>query len=338
MKSKVVILKQDEVNLPVIQAALSLGIRDLMIRPEALPKDIRSKVKIYGDFEGADVKIGKGGIVEVEIEKKEDVEAIARERPYGYLIKTRDWRIIPLENIIAMLEGTDVKLYVEAKNVEDAKTLVGVLEKGVDGIIISPKSVEELFSYTDILLKPPKLELKEAEVVDVKVVGMGERVCVDTSNMLEVGEGMLVGSFSGFLFLIHGETIGSEFTAPRPFRVNAGGVHNYILLPNGKTKYLSEVSSGDEVLIVASDGSTRRAVVGRSKIERRPLAVVKARADNVEGTVILQYAETIRLVSSKGEAISVTDLKPGDRVLVHIPSGPKGRHFGMAVEEYILEK
>jgi 3-dehydroquinate synthase class II len=55
-----------------------------------------------------------------------------------------------------------------------------------------------------------------------------------------------------------------------------------------------------------------------------------------EGSLILQNAETIRLVDPSGKPISVVGLKEGDRVLV-VTDMP-GRHFGTAVEETISEK
>jgi len=50
----------------------------------------------------------------------------------------------------------------------------------------------------------------------------------------------------------------------------------------------------------------------------------------------LQNAETIRLVNSDGEAISVSDIQVGDKIKVFIDEG--ARHFGMSIEETIIEK
>jgi 3-dehydroquinate synthase II len=50
----------------------------------------------------------------------------------------------------------------------------------------------------------------------------------------------------------------------------------------------------------------------------------------------MQNAETIRLVSPEGKAISITNLKPGDKVLGHIEKA--GRHFGMQVDETLIER
>jgi 3-dehydroquinate synthase II len=113
-------------------------------------------------------------------------------------------------------------------------------------------------------------------------------------------------------------------------------VHAYTLLPNGKTTYLSELEAGDEVLAVNSKGDTRTLIIGRMKIEKRPLMLVEAKAGGKVVKNLLQNAETIRLTTPSGKALSVADLKEGDEVLAYVEEG--GRHFGMAVKESIDEK
>jgi len=175
-----------------------------------------------------------------------------------------------------------------------------------------------------------------AKITNIKPTGMGDRVCVDTASLFDKGEGMLIGSASSALLLVHSETIESPYVAARPFRVNAGPVHAYTLLPNGKTTYLSELGAGDEVLAVDHKGNTRTLIVGRMKIEKRPLMLVEAEANGKKIKTLLQNAETIRLTAKDGKAISVAQLKKGDEVLAYVEEG--GRHFGMAVKETIEEK
>jgi 3-dehydroquinate synthase II len=148
------------------------------------------------------------------------------------------------------------------------------------------------------------------------------------------GEGMLIGSQSSCLFLVQSESEDNGYVAPRPFRVNAGAVHAYIMVPDGKTRYLSELQAGDDILIVDSGGSAKAASIGRCKVEVRPMLMVMVEHNKKEYTTILQNAETVRLVTPSG-SVSVSDLKKGDEVLVHITEG--GRHFGMAVDEKIKE-
>jgi 3-dehydroquinate synthase II len=211
------------------------------------------------------------------------------------------------------------------------------LEIGVDGVIFEAGTINEVREAM-VYLGTSSFELKEAKITEIKEVGDGERVCVDTASMLHRGEGMLIGSRSNFLFLVHNESVGSSFTSPRPFRVNAGAVHCYTLSPDGTTKYLSELETGSEVLVIDAKGRARRATVGRSKIERRPMLMIKAQVNDDVGGIIAQDAETIRFVKPGGHLVSVTHLKKGDIVLVHSKVAA-GRHFGMEVsDEYILEK
>jgi 3-dehydroquinate synthase II len=113
-------------------------------------------------------------------------------------------------------------------------------------------------------------------------------------------------------------------------------VHAYTRVPGGKTRYLSELCAGDPVQIVDHEGNTTTAVVGRLKIEKRPLMLITAAVNGRVLTTLVQNAETIRLTRSDGEPVSVVHLAPGDRVLVAIEQG--GRHFGYAIQETITEK
>ncbi|MEF8825769.1 MAG: 3-dehydroquinate synthase II, partial [Halapricum sp.] len=154
--------------------------------------------------------------------------------------------------------------------------------------------------------------------------------------LLDHDEGMLVGSMSRGLFFVHAETAESPYVASRPFRVNAGAVHAYVRTPDGGTKYLSELQSGDEVQVVDKEGRTREAIVGRAKIEKRPMFRVQAEtADGDRIETLLQNAETIKVRTPDGRK-AVTDLEPGDEILLYYED--TARHFGEAVEESIIEK
>ena len=92
------------------------------------------------------------------------------------------------------------------------------------------------------------------------------------------------------------------------------------------------------MLVTDSHGKARRATVGRSKIESRPMLMIKAQIDDEIGGIIAQNAETIRFVRPNGHLVSVTHLKRGDVVLEYSKPAT-GRHFGMEVDdEYIIEK
>ena len=267
----------------------------------------------------------------------EDILSVAKKGLDFVIVEVKDWKIIPLENIIAKLHKINTKIFAMAKTPEEVRKMFSILEVGVDGVIFSTSSINEVREAM-VYLGTRSFEMKPAKIIEIKEVGDGERVCVDTASMLHKGEGMLIGSRSNFLFLVHNESVGSSFTSPRPFRVNAGAVHCYTLSPDGTTNYLSEVETGSEVLILNSKGTARRATVGRSKIERRPMLMIKASANGEIGGIIAQDAETIRFVKPNGSLVSVTHLKKGDTIMVHAKPAT-GRHFGMEVsDEYILEK
>lgn len=281
-------------------------------------------------------KIGR----EFKILSNDDIESVlasARDGLDFAIIDVRDWKIIPLENIIAKLHRLHTKVFAKARTPSEVRKMFSILDVGVDGVIFTASSISairEAMLYLGVL----KFNLAPAKVTDVREVGDGERVCVDTASMLHRGEGMLVGSQSNFMFLVHNESVGSSFTSPRPFRVNAGAVHCYTIMPDGTTNYLSELESGSEILVMGRQGKARRATVGRSKIERRPMLIVKAQVGAESGGIIAQDAETIRFVKPNGSLVSVTHIKKGDTVMVHA-SPARGRHFGMEVsDEYILEK
>lgn len=249
------------------------------------------------------------------------------------VVETPDWSIIPLENLIA--RGAEVMARV--RDLDEAATACGVLEHGVWGVVVETRDPALLKKILAAVKGAgDRVPLVQAKIVEVKSLGMGDRVCVDTCTKMGTGEGMLVGNSSGALFLVHAESVENPYVAPRPFRVNAGALHAYTRVPGEKTRYLSELSAGDSVLVVNHEGRAVPAVVGRVKIEKRPLLYVSAEAEGKVFSVILQNAETIRLTAPDGSPVSVVKLSPGDPVMAALEQG--ARHFGMKIEESIEEK
>jgi len=359
MKRIVLHLTQDwNLVKETVIAALTAGINCFLIE-----KDIGSKIRELGavTIYAFNENLNPDVLIEKEVDKQKIETYAKKSKSIGHwitvkekkdeniainaanlgsnvvIISATDWKIIPMENLIADLHKKDTELYAEVKSVQEARVMFETLEIGVDGVLFKPSHIEEINQLKETLKESLKLALSSAKVVKIKEVGSGDRVCIDTCSLLLVGEGMLIGSQSMGLFLIHSESIPSEFADPRPFRVNAGAVHAYVLLPSGKTQYLSEIEAGTEVLVVNTEGEGRKVTVGRSKIEKRPLLLIEAEINGTRLKTIVQNAETIRLVKSDNTPISVSELKVGDQVLVyHIPKG--GRHFGKPVEESILEK
>jgi 3-dehydroquinate synthase II len=252
------------------------------------------------------------------------------------VISAKDWKVIPLENLIVHFQGSGSKLMMLATTAQEAKLFFETMERGADGVLFVPEKLEELGKLRKLVEDAsPKLSMVEGKITALRQLGLGDRVCIDTCSMLNIGEGMLIGNQSSCLFLIHSETLDSEYAASRPFRVNAGPVHAYILMPDGSTRYLSELSGGDEALVIGADGHTRKVVVGRTKVERRPLLLIEADVEGERFSTIVQNAETIR-VWSRGKVVSVSKLKIGDPIMLKLERG--GRHFGIYVKETIREK
>lgn len=343
MNKKVVISPRSQ-DKRLLEHALSLGMKDVYCKMQYnIPEDLKDYLNIYLEREDGSIEVfgeKASKAVKVKIEDAEDIGKILKAVSLGaenIFIDTSSWKIIPLENLVAQFQNTGVKLYAYASSLDEVETLLGVLEKGVDGVVVDVDTVEDLDMILEIIKSIDRIELVDAEVTEVKNAGMGERVCVDTVSMLNLGEGLLVGNTAQFFFLIHNESVGSAFTSPRPFRVNAGAVHCYVIMPDRSTRYLSELCSGTRVLIVSNNGKTRVTSIGRAKIERRPLKLVKARFGDLEGSIILQDAETIRFVGSGGQLIPVTEISPGDKVVVYV-SELRARHFGKTVDEFIIER
>jgi len=275
--------------------------------------------------------------VEISGKEYERLAAEAGGHSDYVVVVGEDWRIIPLENLIADLQEEDARIVAGVDSAEEAKTAFETMEVGADGVLLDTDDTGEIKRTVRERdrFESETVELVDATVTAVEPTEMGDRVCVDTATLMEGGEGMLVGSMSNGLFLVHAEVAESPYVASRPFRVNAGAVHAYIRVPGGETKYLSELEAGDEVLVVNEDGETREALVGRSKIEKRPMFLVEAEYEGERYRTLLQNAETIRLVTPDG-AVSVTELEEGDEVRLYAEEG--GRHFGTKVEESVVEK
>jgi 3-dehydroquinate synthase II len=283
---------------------------------------------------------GKKIALRVSIRGKEDenIAVKAAELAVDYVIlNCLDWRVIPIENLIARTSGKS-KLIAEVANAADAQLVLEALELGTDGVLLKTSDPNELTKTASLVKnRMPKIELVPAKITSVKQIDTGARVCVDTCDLMTTGEGLLVGCQSAGLFLVEAEVYENPYVQPRPFRVNAGAPSNYTLASLQNTRYLSELKAGDEVLIVNREGKVRRTNVGRAKIEFRPLFLIEAEAEGAKIKVILQNAETIRLVTVDGSK-PVTELKAGDKVLVHM-AAKGGRHFGVSVtDERVIER
>ncbi|WCJ20788.1 3-dehydroquinate synthase [Euphorbia peplus] len=259
-----------------------------------------------------------------------------------------DWQIIPAENIVAAFQASQKTVFAISNTPSEAQIFLEALEHGLGGVVLKVEDVDAVIELKDYFDKRNEtsnlLSLTKATITRIQVAGMGDRVCVDLCSLMRPGEGLLVGSFARGLFLVHSECLESNYIASRPFRVNAGPVHAYVSVPGGKTCYLSELKAGKEVIIVDQKGKKRTAIVGRVKIETRPLVFVEAKIDPNDAmlyNIFLQNAETVALVPPcEGNrlhkvSIPVTSLKIGDEILLRIQGA--ARHTGIEIKEFIVE-
>ena len=266
------------------------------------------------------------------------------------LLDLPDWKMIPLENLVSSAQGTPTKIAALIQKPVDVQGAAHALQIGVDAVVVPAR--EEMIE-AGLIAKSQRLEnqesiaegyvsaqdeLSEVKITGIESAGVGDRVCVDMVSFLNPGEGLMVGSSSSSMVLVHAENIESQYVPQRPFRVNAGGLHAYTVLNDGRTAYLSELKAGDEVRIFSVDGTTRGAMIGRLKIETRPLILLRwVDENNNQYHTFLQQAETVRLLSSSGgKAIAITEAIVGDRIVSRFDRGT--RHIGDKVTADIEER
>lgn len=327
-------VRADPWDRELVIAALEAGADAVIVSPEGVDR-VRELGRIRTVAENGDIQWGRD-VVPATVTGPEDEERVVEEaRSRRVIVRTPDWKVIPLENLVARTGN----MMVEAQGEDEVRTALGILEKGVDGVILTARDPNLLRTVIrDIKSGGSSLELIPLEIKRVAAVGMGDRVCVDTCFLMGPGEGGLVGSRSNGFFLMHAESLENPYVSPRPFRINAGAVHAYVLGTGQRTRYLAGLRAGDVVTGVNASGRTFPLVIGRVKIERRPMLLVEAEAPQGTVSTICQNAETVRMVFAKSlEPVSVVSLSPGDTVLGRADHDG-GRHFGRKVAETILEQ
>lgn len=253
------------------------------------------------------------------------------------VVRFRDPTKIPLEIVIAAADASPGQLICQAADLEEAQVIIDVLEKGSEGVLMAPRQADDVFALTDLLrTKTPELALTKLTVDSIEHLGLGDRVCIDTCTHFRPDEGMLIGSYSHGFVLCSSETHPLPYMPTRPFRVNAGALHSYVYGVGNRTNYLSELKAGSVALAVRADGQTRRIVVGRIKMESRPLLGIRASSeDGTQLNLIVQDDWHVRLLGPGGTVLNVTELKPGDGLLGHVVTDR--RHVGWPISEFCVE-
>jgi len=260
-----------------------------------------------------------------------------------------DWSMIPIENVVAACDQTPTRIAAEIIEPLQAHGAGFALEIGVDALVCSENELEASLIVKSLRNSTGEIQdesinenhdtlsLSEVKITSIESGHTGDRVCIDLTSLLEVGEGLLIGSTARSLALIHGETIESTYVPKRPFRVNAGSVEAYTLMADGSTKYLSELISGDKILVVSMQGITRICTIGRLKIETRPFILLRYSDEkHNQAHVLLQQAETVRVLDENGAACSVTELSIGDVIIAYNTN--QTRHIGVSVSASSVER
>ncbi len=230
----------------------------------------------------------------VTIKSMDDVQLAAKAAELGakdIILSGKDNSFplgIALEKVIAETQKYGTNLHARVRSFEEMLAASRTLDVGVSLVVDDP-SLGRLFKD---YFAPVKFDLVAGRVNAVDRVGACWRSCIDTGEIMTIGEGMLVGSTSSTYFLVHGEVIGTEYTGKREWRCNAGPVSNYLIVDKSsggeiKTRYLSELKCGATILTIDCNGNARRAVVNRNKIEYRPAVKITA---GIQGKELLNLA------------------------------------------------
>lgn len=298
---------------------------DLLVLPVHTGDELRRLAELGPDHVG---------FVRVHDQASLELACASAEGRARTVVEFTDPTKIPLEIVIAAADKSSGELVCAVSGAEEARIVLGVLEKGSEGVLFAPQDpaqvVEMNAATTDVL---PPLTLQTLTVTAIDHVGLGDRVCIDTCSHFDTDEGILIGSFAHGFLLCCSETHPLPYMPTRPFRVNAGALHSYVYQGDNRTNYLSELRAGMPVLGVRVDGTVRRMAVGRAKLERRPLLQIDADGPTGEKvSLTVQDDWHVRVLGPGGAVLNVTELTPGTQVLGYLAT--ERRHVGYPVDEF----
>jgi len=294
---------------------------------------------LTGIYEPASPDAEKGVYVTVTGEESLAVACtVAATAPWTLVEFQQDPSKIPLEILLGATDKAKGNLVTVVTDLEDAEITLTVLERGPDGMLLRPDTVGEATALVEISQETTEqLQLEHLTVTRLSHVGLGDRVCVDTCTHFKQNEGILVGSHATGMILVSSETHPLPYMPTRPFRVNAAALHSYSLTPANRTRYLAELRSGSELLAVDTEGRTRRVVVGRIKMESRPLLLIEAESPTGgKVNVICQDDWHVRVLGPGGSVHNITELKAGDVILGYALTDQ--RHVGYPIREFLHEQ
>ncbi|MHC4649162.1 MAG: 3-dehydroquinate synthase II, partial [Planctomycetota bacterium] len=137
----------DPYRKEVAIAALESG-AEAVVLPDGKSETVREFGKIRTVEENGDIKPGVN-VEFIDIAGKADEDKAAAV-PDSKIVVLRmlDWTIIPIENLLAR-RGKNIMVQVE--NSEQAKLMVEILEKGVDGVVLNTTNINEIKKTAEII-------------------------------------------------------------------------------------------------------------------------------------------------------------------------------------------
>lgn len=280
-----------------------------------------------------------GAFIEVNT-REELLSAVKLTKQFSNILIQFDMSTnIPLELVLAKAQDSNCNICKIVSANMDGWIASMVMERGCSTVILQPNELNDVIELKKKIELSQKsgIEIAELTVYGIEHIGMGDRVCIDTTSLLKENEGCIMGSTSNGGILVSSETHYLPYMELRPFRVNAGAIHMYIWNMDGSTNYLSELQAGSKVMCVDSEGETRNVSIGRIKIERRPLLLIRAiDQQGIEVNAVVQDDWHVRIIGVGGKPCNCTELKKGDKILGYTCMA--GRHVGVKINESIIEK
>ena len=119
-------------NKEVALAAIEGG-ADALWAPPGMGAEVKKMGLIPVVSEDGDIRLGRD-VVEREIrEKRDEEEILSLSLTKKVIVRPRDWKIIPLENLLS--RGSN--LFLEIESLQEGETALAILEKGVDGVVVN---------------------------------------------------------------------------------------------------------------------------------------------------------------------------------------------------------
>ena len=168
-------------NKEVVISALESGAEAVVLADGDSDK-VRQLGKIKTVEKNGDIRPGID-VEFIDIKGKADEDKVAAiPTDKTVVLRMLDWTIIPIENLLAR-RGENIMVQVETSR--QAKLMVEILEKGVDGVVLNTTDINEIKKCAEIVQGiSEKVTLVTATITASKQLGMGDRACLDTCTQM----------------------------------------------------------------------------------------------------------------------------------------------------------